>query len=57
LVLIDEQNKEGIKFEKNLTFVTSFGHGSGDNNLNYPLGVAVDCDVIAVSEWRNFFAR
>ena len=39
--MIDEKNKEGIIFNQNLTFVTSFGHGSGDSRLNYLLGVAV----------------
>jgi len=53
VVLIDEQNKEGIIFDKSLTFVTSFGHGSGDSKLNYPLGVAVGLNAIAVSEWRD----
>jgi len=53
VVMIDEKNQEGIIFDQNLTFVTSFGHGSGDSRLNYPLGVAVGQHAIAVSEWRD----
>ena len=50
VVIVDRDNKEGIIFDKDLKLITTFGQGSGDSKLNYPAGVAVDHNVIAVSE-------
>ena len=50
VVIVDRDNKEGIIFDKDLKVIRTFGQGSGDSKLNYPAGVAVDHNVIAVSE-------
>ena len=50
VVLVDSYNKEVIIFDEDLKLVTTFGQGSGDSKLNYPAGVAVDHNVIAVSD-------
>ena len=43
-------NKEVIIFDKDLKLIRTFGQGSGDGKLNYPIGVAVGHHVLAVSE-------
>ena len=43
-------NNEVIIFDKDLQFVRTFG---GRGQLQYPIGVAADDDVIAVSDWKD----
>ena len=49
VVIVDRDNEEGIIFDKDLKLIRTFGQGSGDSKLNYPIGVAVGHNVIAVS--------
>ena len=57
VVIVDRDNKEGIIFDKDLKLITTFGQGSGDSKLNNPMGVAVDHNVIAVSEWNDHVVK
>ena len=50
-------NKEVIIFDKDLNLIRTFGQGSGDSKLNYPAGVAVGHNVIAVSEWKDHVVK
>ena len=53
VVIVDRDNKEVMVFDKDLKLIRTFGQGSGDSKLNYPVGVAVSHHVIAVSEWSD----
>ena len=57
VVIADRGNKEVIIFDKDLKFVRTFGQGSGDSKLNYPVGVAVGHNVIAVSDWNDHVVK
>ena len=57
VVIVDDNNKEVIIFDKDLKLIRTFGQGSGDNKLNYPLGVAVGHNVIAVSEYSDHVVK
>ena len=57
VVIIDRDNKEVIIFDKNLKLIRTFGQGSGDSKLSYPLGVAVGHNVIAVGEWDDHVVK
>ena len=48
--IVDRFHKEVIIFDKDLKLIRTFGQGSGDSKLNYPVGVAVGQNVIAVGE-------
>ena len=50
VVIADFDNKEVIIFDEDRKLIRTFGRGSGDGKLNYPVGVAVGHHVIAVSE-------
>jgi len=50
IVIIDEKNKEVIILDKDLNLLRTFGQGSESCKLNYPAGVAVSQNVIAVSD-------
>ena len=53
VVMVDIRNKEIIIFDKDLKLIRAFGQGSGDSKLNSPMCVAVNHNVIAVSEFHN----
>ena len=57
VVVVDNGNKEAIIFDKDLKLIRTFGQGSGDRKLNYPLGVAVGHNVIAISEWSDHVVK
>ena len=57
VVIVDRDNKEVIIFDKDLKLTRTFGQGSGDSKLNYPIGVAVDHNVIAVSDWNDHVVK
>ena len=57
VVIADSDNKEVIIFDKDLKLIRTFGQGSGDGKLNYPVGVAVGHHVIAVSEFANHVVK
>ena len=57
VVIADSDNKEVIIFDKDLKLIRTFGQGGGDSKLNYPTGIAVGHDVIAVSEWRDHVVK
>ena len=57
VVIIDHGNTEGIIFDKDLKVIRTFGQGSGDSKLNDPAGVAVDHNVIAVSEYDDHVVK
>ena len=57
VVIADKDNKEVIIFDKDLKLIRTFGQGSGDSELIRPVGVAVGCDVIAVSEWLDHVVK
>ena len=48
--IADSDNEEVIIFDKDLKLIRTFGQGSGDGKLIYPIGIAVGHHVIAVSE-------
>ena len=50
VVIVGCRKKEVIIFDKDLKLIRTFGQGSGDSKLNCPAGVAIDHNVIAVSE-------
>ena len=50
VLVVDNGNREVIIFDKDLKLFRTFGQGSGDSKLNYPEGVAVGHNVIAVSD-------
>ena len=56
-VIVDRDNTEGIIFDKDLKLIKTFGRGSKDSKLNNPLGVAVDHNVIAVSEYSDHVVK
>ena len=57
VVIVDRDNKEVIIFDKDLKLIRTFGQGSGDSKLNYPVGVAVGHNVIAVSDWNDHVVK
>ena len=57
VAIVDKDNKEVIIFDKDLKLVRTFGQGSGDSKLDYPVGVAVDHNVIAVSEFNHHVVK
>ena len=57
VIIVDEINQDAIIFDKNLTLMRVFGQGSGDGKLNKPLGVAVNHNLIAVSEHKNHVVK
>ena len=57
VVVVDRDNKEVIIFDKDLKLIRTFGQGSGDSKLNYPVGVAVGNNVIAVSDWNDHVVK
>ena len=50
-------DKEVVIFDKDLKLIRTFGQGSGDGKLNYPMGVAVGHHVIAVSEFEDHVVK
>ena len=50
-------DKEVTIFNKDLKLIRTFGQGSGDGKLNYPIGVAVGHHVIAVSEFADHVVK
>ena len=57
VVMVDFINKEVIIFDKDLKLIRAFGQGSGDSKLNSPVCVAINRNVIAVSEWSNHMVK
>ena len=57
VVMVDIRNKEVIIFDKDLKLIRTFGQGSGDSKLNSPVCVAINRNVIAVSEWSNHMVK
>ena len=57
VVIVDDNNKEVIMFDKDLKLIRTFGQGSGDSKLNYSAGVAVGHNVIAVSEYSDHVVK
>ena len=57
VVVLDDNNKEVIIFDKDLNLILTFGQGSGDSELNDPAGVAISHNVIAVSEWDDHVVK
>ena len=57
VVIADSLNKEVIIFDKDLKLIRTFGQGSGDSKLNYPIGVALGHHVIAVSEYYEHVVK
>ena len=59
VVMIDKGNEEVIIFDKDLKLIRTFGQGSGDyhSKLNKPVGVAVNLNVIAVSEYDHHVVK
>ena len=57
VVMIDLSNKEVIIFDEDLKLIRTFGQGSGDGKLSSPTDVAVNCNVIVVSECNNHVVK
>ena len=57
VVIVDRDNKEVIIFDKDLKLIRTFGQGSGDSKLSYPVGVTVGHNVIAVSDWEDHVVK
>ena len=57
VVMVDYSNKEVIIFDKDLKLIGTFGQGSGDSELSSPVGVAVNLNVVAVSEWNDHVVK
>ena len=57
VVIVDRDNNEGIIFDKDLKLIRTFGQGSGDSKLNWPVGVAVGYNVIAISDWCDHVVK
>ena len=57
VVILDYTNKEVVIFDKNLKLIRTFGRGSGDSKLNYPVGVAVGHNVIAVGDHNDHVVK
>ena len=55
--VILSHNSEVIIFDKDLQLIRTFGQGSGDCKLNYPIGLAVSGNVIAVSDWEDHVVK
>ena len=53
VIVLDDNHKEVIIFDKDLKLIKTFGQGSGDSELNDPAGVTVGHNVIAISEWSD----
>jgi len=50
IVIVDSTNKDIVIMDKDMKLISTFGQGSGDSELIYPVGVAVGHNVVAVSE-------
>ena len=57
VIVVDSDKKEVIIFDKDLKLIRTFGLGSGDSKLNNPVGVAVDYNVIAISECSDHVVK
>ena len=57
VVIVDRFNYEVVIFDKDLKLIRIIGQGSGDSKLNDPIGVAVDHNVIAVSEFNDHVVK
>ena len=57
VVITDSRNNEVMIFDKDLKLIRTFGQGSGDSELSYPVGVAVGHNVIAVSDWNDHVVK
>ena len=57
VVMADSDNKEAMIFDKDLKLIKIFGQGSGDSRLINPTGVAINLNVIAVSEYRDHVVK
>ena len=57
VVIVDDGNKEGIIFDKDLKLIKTFGQGSGDSKLNRPIGVAIGHNVIAFSDYDDHVVK
>ena len=57
VVIVDRDNKEVIIFDKDLKLIRTFGQGSRDSKLNYPVSVAVGHNIIAVSDWNDHVVK
>ena len=57
VVMVDKDNKEVIIFDKDLKLIRTFGQGSGDGKLDCPMGIAVNFNVIAVSEFTDHVVK
>ena len=57
VVMVDKENKEVIMFDKDMKLIRTYGQGSGDSKLNYPVGIAVGHKVIAVSEYFDHVVK
>ena len=57
VVVVDYTNKDVVILNKDTKLIRSFGQASGDSKLNYPLGIAVGHNVIAVSEHNDHVVK
>ena len=57
VVIVDNNNKEVVIFDKDLKLIRTFGQGSEYSELDYPRGVAVGHNVIAVSEYNYYVVK
>ena len=57
VVMVDYDNKDVVILNKDMKLIRSFGQGSGDSKLDYPVGVAVGHNVIAVSEYSDHVVK
>ena len=55
--MADYKNEEVIIFDKDLKFVRTFGRDSGDGKLHSPKGVAVNLNVVAVSDQKDHVVK
>ena len=57
IFIADFINKEVIMFDKDLKLIRTFGQGSGDSKLNAPVCVAINCNIIAVSDFNDHVVK
>ena len=57
VVMLDSRNKEVIIFDKYLNLIRTFVLGSEDSKLINPVGVAVNLNVIAISEYSDHVVK
>ena len=53
IIMVDSLNKEGIIFDEGLKLIQTFGQDDDDGKLHYPVGVSVNLNVIAVSDYGD----